>query len=72
MDKIITILSSDKRVVLSYRLVTQYGEEHLSSAELEDFVDSDLPLIYDGREMSINDYLGDSRCFAARQKGHSF
>ena len=68
-NRIIAILSSDKRVVLSYRLVTQYGEEHLTSAELEDFVDSDLPLIYDGQEMSINDCLGDSRCFAARQRG---
>lgn len=48
------------------------GDEKLSTQDLMDFVDTDIPLLYKDKQMSVNDYLGESRCFAARQVGHSF
>jgi hypothetical protein len=48
------------------------GDEKLSTQDLMDFVDTDIPFYYNDKKMNLNDYLGESRCFAARQSGHSF
>ena len=71
MSKIIAHLSNDG-ILLYFGLEWEEGTEKLSTSDLIDFVDSDIPLHYKDEVMCVNDYLGESRCFAARQSGHSF
>lgn len=58
--------------LLYFEFKQEDGDEKLSTQDLMDFVDTDIPLLYKDKQMSVNDYLGESRCFAARQVGHSF
>ncbi len=58
--------------LLYFEFKQEDGDEKLSTQDLMDFVDTDIPLLYKDKQMSVNDYLGEGRCFAARQAGHSF
>lgn len=72
MNKIIAHLSNNGNNILYFELKWEEGSEKLSTQDLMDFVDTDIPLYFNDKKMSVNDYLGESRCFAARQSGHSF
>lgn len=72
MNKIIAHLSSNGNTILYFELIWEEGSEKLSTQDLMDFVDTDIPLYFNDKKMSVNDYLGESRCFVARQSGHSF
>jgi hypothetical protein len=71
MNKIVAKLSSNGNL-LHFEFVQDGGIEILSTQDLMDFVDSDIPLFYEDKVMNVNEYLGESRCFTARQIGHSF
>lgn len=71
MDKIVAKLSPDG-ILLYFDFIQEGGNVKLSTQDLMDFVDTDIPFYYNGKKMNLNDYLGESRCFAARQSGHSF
>ena len=70
MGKIIAKLSNG--ILLGFELEYEEGNLELSTQDLMDFVDTDIPLIYNGKEMSVNDYLGESRCFTARVANHGY
>ena len=70
-NKIVAKLSSNGNL-LHFEFVQDGGIEILSTQDLMDFVDSDIPLFYEDKVMNVNEYLGESRCFTARQIGHSF
>ena len=71
MNKIVAKLTPNG-ILLSLEFIQQEGNQKLSTQDLMDFVDTDIPFYYNDKKMSLNDYLGESRCFAARQVGHSF
>ena len=71
MNKIVAKLNPDG-ILLYFDFIQEGGNEKLSTQDLMDFVDTDIPFYYNGKKMNLNDYLGESRCFAARQSGHSF
>ena len=71
MNKIVAKLTPNG-ILLSLEFIQQEGNQKLSTQDLMDFVDTDIPFYYNGKKMNLNDYLGESRCFAARQSGHSF
>ena len=71
MNKIVAKLTPNG-ILLSLEFIQQEGNQKLSTQDLMDFVDTDIPFYYNDKKMSVNDYLGESRCFAARQVGHSF
>ncbi len=71
MDRIVAKLNPDG-VLLYFDFIQEGGNVKLSTQDLMDFVDTDIPFYYNGKKMNLNDYLGESRCFAARQSGHSF
>ena len=71
MDTIIAKLNPDG-ILLYFDFIQEGGNVKLSTQDLMDFVDTDIPFYYNGKKMNLNDYLGESRCFAARQSGHSF
>ena len=71
MDRIVAKLNPDG-ILLYFDFIQEGGNEKLSTQDLMDFVDTDIPFYYNGKKMNLNDYLGESRCFAARQSGHSF
>ena len=71
MDRIVAKLNPDG-ILLHFDFIQEGGNVKLSTQDLMDFVDTDIPFYYNGKKMNLNDYLGESRCFAARQSGHSF
>ena len=71
MNKIVAKLSPNG-ILLYFDFIQEGGNEKLSTQDLMDFVDTDIPFYYNDKKMSVNDYLGESRFFAARQSGHSF
>ena len=71
MSKIVAHLSNDG-ILLYFGLEWEEGTEKLSTSELIDFVDSDIPLHYKDEIMTVNDYLGESRCFTARVTSHEY
>ena len=71
MNKIVAKLSPNG-ILLYFDFIQEGGNEKLSTQDLMDFVDTDIPLIYDGKEMTVNDYLGESRCFTARVASHGY
>lgn len=71
MDKIVAKLNPDG-ILLYFDFIQEGGNVKLSTQDLMDFVDTDIPFYYNDKKMNLNDYLGESRCFAARQSGHSF
>ena len=71
MDRIVAKLNPDG-ILLYFDFIQEGGNVKLSTQGLMDFVDTDIPFYYNGKKMNLNDYLGESRCFAARQSGHSF
>ena len=71
MNKIVAKLNPDG-ILLYFDFIQEGGNVKLSTQDLMDFVDTDIPFYYNGKKMNLNDYLGESRCFAARQSGHSF
>jgi hypothetical protein len=71
MDRIVAKLNPDG-ILLYFDFIQEGGNVKLSTQDLMDFVDTDIPFYYNGKKMNLNDYLGESRCFAARQSGHSF
>ena len=71
MNKIVAKLTPNG-ILLSLEFIQQEGNQKLSTQDLIDFVDTDIPLIYDGKEMTVNDYLGESRCFTARVASHGY
>ncbi len=71
MDRIVAKLNPDG-ILLYFDFIQEGGNVKLSTQDLMDFIDTDIPFYYNDKKMSLNDYLGESRCFAARQSGHSF
>ena len=71
MNKIVAKLSPDD-ILLYFDFIQEGGNEKLSTQDLMDFVDTDIPFYYNDKKMNLNDYLGERKCFAARQSGHSF
>lgn len=71
MLKIVAVLSSNG-ILLHFSLEHEEGKEKLSEQDLMDFVDSDIPFFYKNEKMSVNDYLGESRCFSARVAQSSY
>ena len=71
MEKIVARLSSNG-ILLGFNLVHNEGNEELSKQDLMDFVDTDIPLFYNEEKMSINQYLGESRCFSSRLANSSY
>lgn len=71
MEKIVARLSSNG-ILLGFNLVHNEGNEELSKQDLMDFVDTDIPLFYNEEKMSVNQYLGESRCFSARLANSSY
>ncbi len=71
MDRIVAKLNPDG-ILLYFDFIQEGGNVKLSTQDLMDFVDTDIPFYYNDKKMNLNDYLGESRCFAARQSGHSF
>jgi hypothetical protein len=71
MDKIIAKLNPNG-ILLCFEFIQDGGNVELSTQDLMDFVDTDIPLYYEDKEMSVNDYLGESRCFAARVSNHGY
>lgn len=71
MEKIVARLSSNG-ILLGFNLVHNEGNEELSKQDLMDFVDTDIPLFYNEEKMSVNQYLGESRCFSSRLANSSY
>lgn len=69
--KIIARISSQDHL-LGFKLEYEEGTEFLTTQDLMDFVDTDVPLYYKDEKMSVNDYLGESRCFSARVASSSY
>lgn len=57
----------------TYRYISENKDlGQISLADLEDYIDTDMEIEFNGKKIGINDYLGESICFTARQRGHSF
>jgi hypothetical protein len=68
------ILANEHTHYTSFKLISDDSNdgELLSRSDLEDFVDTDIEVVFNNKRININNYLGDSVCFQARQRGHSF
>ncbi|MCT7647524.1 hypothetical protein [Aliarcobacter butzleri] len=60
------IIATSTRNSVCYKLLYEEEYVEISRQDLIDFVDTDIPFIYDGRKINLNDYLGESICFSAR------
>ncbi len=69
------ILANEHSHYTSFKFIADDNSndgELLSRSDLEDFVDTDIEVVFENERININNYLGDSVCFQARQRGHSF
>ena len=71
MEKIVAKISSSGNL-LHYELHYEEEVSKLSRQDLMDFVDTEIPFFYEDKRMTVNDYLGESTCFAARVANHSY
>lgn len=71
MEKIVAKISTSG-ILLHYELHYEEHVSKLSRQELMDFVDTEIPFFYGDEKMNINDYLGETTCFAARVSNHSY
>ena len=60
MDRIVAKLNPDG-ILLYFDFIQEGGNVKLSTQDLMDFVDTDIPFYYNGKKMNLNDYLGESR-----------
>ena len=73
MATFIRAVESNITKTTTYRYISENKDlGQISLADLEDYIDTDMEIDFNGEKIGINDYFGESICFAVRQRGHSF